>query len=99
LLRPCCKPCKPDFVRSIAAALLPFIWVLPRGNTLSAYPQASDEQPSNACLLGISSRKACPQQQLPAATVCSYHTFSPLPLKAVIFCGAVCIFLSKNPIR
>ena len=73
------KPCKPDFVLRIAAELLPFIWMLHCCNILSAYPQASGEQPSNACLLGISSRKVYPQLLLPITIVRSYRTFSPLP--------------------
>jgi hypothetical protein len=81
--------------------LLPFIWMLHCCNILSAYPQASDEQPSNACLLGISSRKVYPQLPSPIIIVRSYRTFSPLPFAkqpAVIFCGTVCILsFQKEP--
>ena len=55
----------------------------------------TDEQPVEVGLHGISACKVYPPQQLLAATVSSYLTFSPLPRAvtrcgAVIFCGTIC---------
>src|SRR5687767_3728147 len=45
---------------------------------VSAYPGPSGEQPSSGPIHGISARKVYPLLPLPATTVGSYPTFSPL---------------------
>lgn len=41
-------------------------------------------------LHGLATQEVYPNVQSPARTVGSYPAFSPLPLRAVIFCGTFC---------
>ena len=48
-------------------------------------------------IFGIATHKVYPYNMSPHCSVGSYPTFSPLPRKAVIFCGTRCFYLKIEP--
>jgi len=66
---------------------------------LATYPPGSDEQPSNAGIFGFAAHKVYLRRASPRGGVSSYLTFSPLPLRAVVFCGTRCRCLQRLPVK
>lgn len=60
-------------------------------------PSASREQRSNTDIRGLTIRKVYPTDTSLNQPVCSYHTFSPLLRRAVIFCGTFSIPVKERP--
>ena len=66
---------------------------------LATYPPDSDEQPSIAGIFGLAAHKVYLRRASPRGGVSSYLAFSPLPFRAVIFCGTSCRRLRRLPVR
>ena len=74
------RTCKPNSVRSIAAAGRSFLWAAHRCAALATYPKVVTHRAGTIpFLFGLAPCGVCPARRITTAAVRSYRTFSPLP--------------------